>query len=347
MINLKALREEELLRFVQERGLPSYRARQLLHWIYRRGAESLDQITELPISLRESLRKDSYISNLQPLKRLTSSDGTEKFLFGLEDGERIESVLIPESPEEGKRITLCVSSQVGCALGCAFCLTGRMGLRRNLKAYEIVDQYISVRRLSQQKITNIVFMGMGEPLMNLKEVAEALRRITKLLEFSPRRITLSTAGVVPELRRLRDEKLGIPPVKIAISLNATTNSVRNRLMPINRRYPIEELLQACRDLPLKKRERITFEYVLIKGVNDSDEDARRLVRLLMGLPAKVNIIPFNSYSGSEFEPPEQEQVYRFQSILLHAGMTAPVRKSRGADILAACGQLQADYRVTK
>jgi len=235
------------------------------------------------------------------LKRQISKDRTEKFLFGLEDGETIESVLIPDTD----RLTLCISSQVGCAMGCKFCLTGKIGLKRNLKAYEIVDQVISVVRVlslesglrpmgvvspGQRKITNIVLMGMGEPLANFSEVVESLWRMTEFMGFSKRRITLSTAGVVPKILKLS----GIAPkVNLAVSLNATTDEVRNKLMPLNKKYPIKNLLDACKKFPLEPGRKITFEYVIFDGVNDSPDDARRLVRLLKGIRCKVNLIPFN------------------------------------------------------
>ncbi len=341
MIDLKSLSSEELVRFIESRGLPRFRARQLLHWIYEKKVKDIKDITELSLQLRESLSREAYISNLLLCRRLHSADGTEKFLFQLEDGERIESVLIPDE----QRLTLCISSQVGCPLGCRFCLTGKIGFRRNLKAYEIVDQFISVQRIIEpRKITNLVLMGMGEPLLNLDEVAEAIKRITEYMRFSRRRITLSTAGIVPGIRRLPEVA---PLVNLAISLNATTDRVRDQIMPINKQYPISELLKACREFPLEPRKRITFEYVLLKGINDTLEDAERLVRLLKGIPSKVNLIPFNPYQGAEFQKPEDERVLRFQDVLLRGGLTALIRKSRGSDILAACGQLRAEYETLR
>jgi 23S rRNA (adenine2503-C2)-methyltransferase len=341
MIDLKSLSGEELIRFVESRGLPRFRARQLIHWIYEKKVEDIKDITELSRQLRETLSREAYISNLLLCRRVHSADGTEKFLFQLEDGERIESVLIPDE----QRLTLCISSQVGCPLGCRFCLTGKIGFRRNLKAHEIVDQFISVQRIIEpRKITNLVLMGMGEPLLNLDEVAEAIRRITEYMRFSRRRITLSTAGIVPGIRRLPQVA---PLVNLAISLNATTDTVREQIMPINKKYPISELLKACREFPLESRKRITFEYVLLKGVNDSLEDAERLIKLLRGIPSKVNLIPFNPYQGAEFQKPEDERVLRFQNVLLRGGLTALIRKSRGSDILAACGQLRAEYKSPK
>ena len=333
MVNLKALSPEELKEFIESLSLPSYRARQIIHRIYEKWATSIDDIKEFSRGLRHELSQYAYISSLKLLQRERAADGTEKFLFELEDGLTIESVLIPDED----RLTLCVSSQVGCAMGCDFCLTGTMGLKRNLKAFEIVDQVIQVSKIiNPERITNIVFMGMGEPLNNLTEVAEALRRITQFVKISRRRITLSTCGVVPKLLQLPD---AAPAVNIAISLNATTDEVRDRIMPVNRRYPIRKLLDACRAYPLEPRRRITFEYVLLKGINDSDADARRLVRLLGGIPSKINLIPFNPYRGAKYQRPDDDRILRFQKILTDAGMTALIRKSKGAEISGACGQL--------
>jgi 23S rRNA (adenine2503-C2)-methyltransferase len=338
-IDLKALSKQELESFIKESGLPSFRAKQILSWIYEKYAGSIHEITELSKDLREKLSENAYISNLEPLGRQISEDGTEKFLFGLEDAETIESVLIPDED----RLTLCISSQVGCAMGCRFCLTGRLGLKRNLKSHEIVDQIISVSRvLKGGAITNIVLMGMGEPLANFDNVVDALWRIAGFMKISPRRITLSTSGIVPKILELSKKA---PAVNLAISLNATTDDVRNYIMPINKTYPIKELLTACRKFPLSPRRRITFEYVMLRNINDTPEDAKRLINLLKGIPSKVNLIPFNPYEGSEFERPEDARVLNFQKILLKGHITALIRKSKGQDILAACGQLKATYAL--
>jgi 23S rRNA (adenine2503-C2)-methyltransferase len=344
--NLKALTKQELESFMRESGLPVFRAKQLLHWIYEKRAQSIGEITEFSKELRESLSQKALISDLDLLKRDISEDGTEKFLFGLEDGESIESVLIPDKD----RLTLCISSQVGCAMKCRFCLTGKLNLKRNLKAHEIVDQVISVSRLIElRKITNVVFMGMGEPLANLDEVVEALGRMTNLMKISKRRITLSTSGIAPKILELGGIRgsvgvtQSLPRVNLAISLNATTDEVRNKLMPINKKYPLKSLLDACRRFPLEPRRRITFEYVLLEGINDSSDDAKRLVRMLKGIPSKVNLIPFNPYEGSEFRRPPDDVIAKFQNILLDGNITALIRKSKGRDILAACGQLKAGY----
>ncbi len=337
MVNLKSLSTKEMESFVRESGLPAFRAKQILHWIYDKGARDIHEITELSKDIRTGLSEKAYISNLQLLSRQVSEDGTEKFLFGIQDSQTIESVLIPDED----RLTLCISSQAGCAMGCKFCLTGKLGLKRNLKAYEIVDQIISVGRAIQfGRITNVVFMGMGEPLSNFEDVVDALWRITGLLKISPRRITLSTAGIAPKIIELYEKA---PMVNLAVSLNATTDRVRDYIMPINKTYPINVLLDACRRLNLPHRRRITFEYVLLKDINDTDDDARRLIILLKGMPSKVNLIPFNPYKGAEFRSPDNERVQSFQQILLTGGITALIRKSKGQDILAACGQLRARY----
>ena len=337
LIDLKALSEDEIRDFICSEGLEGYRAQQLIFWIYEKGVERIEDITVFSKELRQKLSKKAYISSLELVKRQSSEDGTEKFLFRLHDGETIESVLIPDE----SRLTLCVSSQVGCAMGCRFCVTAKIGLRRDLKPHEIVDQIIKVQRLVHPKrITNIVFMGMGEPLKNTENVSEALRRIIKLLRISRRRITLSTSGVVPEIRRFPEIA---PSVNLAVSLNATTDSVRSRLMPINRAYPINELLDACRRYPLEPRRRITFEYILIKGVNDSVTDAKRLAELLRGIRAKINLIPFNPHRELEFQRPSEETILQFQRFLIDRGYTAVVRKSKGIDISAACGQLKGEY----
>jgi len=332
--NLKSLSRDKIFDFIEAQGLPKYRADQLLNWIYERHAASLEEVTEFSKDLRTRLGEIAYIGNLAVVNRQRSSDGTEKFLFGLEDRETVESVLIPEKD----RLTLCISSQVGCAMGCSFCLTGKSGLIRNLRAWEILDQILSVNRLIKpKKITNIVLMGMGEPLANFEEVIDALKRIIFFTGISKRKITLSTAGLVPKILELPRMA---PDVNLAISLNATTDTVRDRLMPINRKYPIRVLIDALRRYPLKPMRKITVEYVLISGINDSVEDARRLVRLLKGIRCKVNLIPLNPHEGSVLQRPSDVSVFAFQKILTDNNMTALIRESKGQDILAACGQLR-------
>ena len=333
--NLKALSGDGVYRFIEDIGLPRYRANQLLHWIYRKYASEVAAITEFSKDLRNNLEGIAYISNLTLVKRLKSCDSTEKFLFALEDGQTIESVLIPDEA----RLTLCVSSQIGCAMGCRFCLTGKIGFIRNLKAHEIVDQIIATQRTigPQKRITNIVLMGMGEPLSNFDEVVEALWRIVTFVGISRRKITLSTSGIVPKMALLAEKA---PDVNLAVSLNATTDATRNEIMPINKRYPLKALMDACRKYPLGMGRRITIEYVLVSGMNDSPEDAGRLVRILRGLRCKINLIPLNPYPESALNRPPDSRVSEFQEILTRNNLTALVRESKGSDILAACGQLR-------
>ena len=335
LVPLKDLTPADLELWIQEAGQPAYRARQLLKWIYAQNVEDFQEMTDVSKDFRGWLEQHARILSVMREKVLTDKDGTRKLLFRLLDGERIESVLI----DEERRLTLCVSSQVGCALGCRFCLTGEQGYRRNLSAGEIVDQICAARRElgPEERITNLVFMGMGEPLANLQQVAKALEIITSDhgLNFSTRKVTLSTVGLVPEMLELSR----LFPIKLAVSLHAADNETRSRIMPINRRYPLEELLEACRQLELPRRQRITFEYLLLAGVNDSSADARKLAKLLKGLRAKINLIPFNEYPGSPFKRPAPNRIEDFQKILQEEHYTATVRQSRGAGIMAACGQL--------
>lgn len=332
--NLLALSADEMKEFVKSLGLPGYRASQLIAWIYEKHVLSFDEMTDISKSHRAALEEAARVGGMALLERKTSEDGTEKYLFGLEDGLSVESVLIPDED----RLTLCISSQVGCAVGCRFCLTAKRGLSRNLKAHEIVGQILSASLLiSPKRITNIVFMGMGEPLQNLKEVSGAVARMTGLMHFSKRKITISTAGYVPGIKKLP----GVcPEVNLAVSLNATTDKVRDAIMPINKKYPIKALLDALRNYPLLPRRRITIEYVMLGGVNDTDDDARRLSALLKGIRSKINLIPFNEHEGCAFKRPPEEKTLHFQEILLKAGKTVLIRKSKGRDILAACGQLR-------
>ncbi len=337
--NLKKYEAEQIERIIKNLSLPSYRAKQLTHWIYKKYASSIDEITEFSKNLRKTLSETYYIGNIELIERKKSSDETEKFLWKLEDGEKIESVLIPDKD----RLTLCISSQVGCPLKCKFCLTGRIGFRRNLLSWEILDQFIQVSKILEnedKKVTNIVFMGMGEPLLNFDNVVAALWRFKNLLEFSPRRITVSSVGIIPNLIELPDKA---PPVKLAISLNATDEITRSYLMPINKKYSLNELIKTLREYPLKQGQRITFEYVMIKNINTSEEDAYRLSQLLKGIPSKINLIPFNPWEGSNLERPDEEAIINFQNILISKGFSVFIRKSKGKDILAACGQLKALY----
>ncbi len=334
-LNLKTLDKAGISRFVESLGLPRYRADQLIRWLYKNYAVDIDEITEFSKDLRNILRDVAYVSNIELVKQVNSKDKTGKFLFSLEDKQQIESVLIPDED----RFTLCISSQVGCAMGCLFCQTARCGLVRNLKSHEIVDQIIAVNRIiNPAKVTNIVLMGMGEPLANFDEVVDALWMIVQLLGISKRKITLSTAGIVPKLLLLPQKA---PEINLAISLNATTDEVRNEIMPVNKRYPIKSLIDACKKYPLQPGRRITFEYVMIDGRNDSPEDAYRLVKLLSGIRCKVNLIPINPYPGCELKRSPDEKIIAFQKILLKSNLRAFIRESRGQDILAACGQLRA------
>ena len=345
LTNLKSLNTEQTKAFVRDLGWPAYRADQILKWIYQKNVTTFSEMTDLSQSDRLTLEEKAYLSKLNTVRHLRSTDGTEKFLFQLSDGKEVESVLIPgeesNEPRQRKRVTLCISTQVGCTLDCTFCLTGTMGLIRNLAAHEIVEQILEIKRAGHS-LTNVVLMGMGEPLANYNEVIEALNRLTnpKLLGFSPRRITLSTSGLVPQIKRFGESGLN---VNLAISLNATTDSIRNLIMPaINRLYPIKELLDACRCYPLSPRRYITFEYVLIEGLNDTQQDAKRLLRLLEGIPSKVNLIRFNDFPGAAYRSPSEEKTLTFQEILVKGGLTTFIRKRRGKDILAACGQLRTE-----
>lgn len=339
MQDIKELDSGGIETLVLSLGMPRYRAQQILDWVYKKRARNIDEMTNLSRADRDALRERAFIGNPEVLEVQRGSDGTAKFLLAMRDSHQVEAVIIPDDD----RLTLCVSSQVGCAFACRFCLTGGGGIVRNLTAGEIVSQVMTAETLLEpgQRLTNIVFMGMGEPLSNFEQVSEALRRLTdpEWLGISGRRITVSTVGLVPGIRRLAASGL---KVKLAVSLNATTDEVRNVLMPINRSYPIKALLDACREYPLTPRERITFEYVMLRGVNDSLEDAARLTRLLKGIPCKVNLIPFNEFPGSCYRRPDNAVVAQFQDILAGKGFIVLVRRSKGADISAACGQLRAD-----
>ena len=313
-----------------------YRAGQIVRWIYKRGVLDFGEMTDLAKDLRIKLQQSFAITLPQIVRSDVSTDGTRKFVLRLEDGREIESVFIPDTPAQ----TFCISTQVGCAMGCAFCLTGKMGLVRNLTAGEIVGQvFLMARELNLlDKRFNIVLMGMGEPLHNYDQTMKALAILSEPDGFaiSPRRITLSTVGASDRLERFATET---PMPNLAISLHATTDEMRDRLVPVNRKYKLNELLDVCRRFPLKRRNRITFEYVLLAGVNDTPDDARRLVRLMRGIRSKINLIPLNEAAGIPFKRPADERVNRFAQILADSHLTVSVRKSRGRDIRAACGQL--------
>src|SRR4051812_10914490 len=334
--DLGAMDLAEMEAVLEQHGQPRYHARQIYSWIYAKGVTDFEQMTDLSRSLRADLAQHFRVSTPTLAHRETSTDGTTKFLLELEDRRRIESVFIPDTPSQ----TFCVSTQVGCAMKCGFCLTGKMGLVRNLTPGEITGQVrVLAREMGLLKTKfNIVLMGMGEPLHNYDNTMKALRMLNDEhgLAVSPRRVTLSTVGVLPALERLATEPL-MP--NLAISLHATTEDQREALVPVNRKYGLIEILDAARRFPLKRRGRITFEYVLLDGVNDTPEDARRLAKLLGSIRCKVNLIPLNEAAGIAFTRPSDARVNAFARILSNAGLVVSVRKSRGRDIRAACGQL--------
>lgn len=335
--DIRDLDLDGLERAVAATGQPSYRGRQVAQWLYQRGVESFAAMTNLPLELREYLNQNFKLSPLPATVVRAATDGTRKLLLGLVDGQAIESVIIPGAG----RTTLCISSQVGCGLGCDFCATARMGLKRNLAVNEIVGQVIAARRYLEpgEGLSNYVFMGMGEPLANYDRLIRALKIMTAPwgMAISPRRITVSTVGLVPLIERL----LADSAVNLAVSLHATTDQSRDLLVPINRRYPLAELLAACRKLDLGRR-RITFEYVMLAGVNDSDADAHRLIKLMAPLRAKVNLICFNPFPGVSYQGSSRERLQAFQALLVEGNLTATIRESRGRDIAAACGQLRVE-----
>lgn len=336
--NLKDHSRAALREILKEQGVAAYRADQVLSWIYQQGVEDPLAMTNLPPELREQLARDWDFRALDVQSVQRSVDGTRKLALAAMDGAVIESVLIPEE----RRNTLCVSTQVGCPLACSFCATGFLGFTRNLTTAEIVDQVLRSREAldPDETLTNIVFMGMGEPLLNLPPVLEAIRIFTdpKTMAMAPRRITVSTSGLVPKIREL----LEVGPINLAISLHATTDSVRDEMVPLNKRFPLDALLGALRDEELISRKRpVFFEYTLIEGVNDSVEDARRLPALLRGIPSKVNVIPMNPHPDSDCLPPSAAVCDRFTAELHSAGLRVTLRKNRGRDIDAACGQLAA------
>ena len=324
-------------------GAPSFHARQIYRWVYRRGVTDFARMTDLPAPLRTRLAASFAVPSPSVLRRAQSTDGTVKFLLGLQDGRTVEAVFIPDTPAR----TFCVSTQVGCAMQCGFCLTGRMGLTRNLTAGEIAGQvWAMAHELAlAESAFNVVLMGMGEPLHNYEPTMRALRMLATEcgLAVPPRRMTLSTVGVLPGLARLATEPV-MP--NLAVSLHAATEELRERLVPPARKYPLADLIAACRRFPLKRRERITFEYVLLAGVNDSIADARRLAALVGGMRAKVNAIPLNEAPGIPYRRPSDDRIDAFGSALAAAGVRVSIRKSRGRDIRAACGQLILEGQFT-
>ncbi|MGE0040369.1 MAG: 23S rRNA (adenine(2503)-C(2))-methyltransferase RlmN [Vicinamibacterales bacterium] len=336
VVDLAGLELGELEAHFAAAGLPAFRARQVFRWIWKKGEIDLERMTDLPRALRARLAETSVVSTPAVLDHEVSEDGTRKLVLGLADRRRIECVFIPDTPSQ----TFCISTQVGCAMGCAFCLTGKMGLARHLTAGEIAGQVrVLARELGMLETAfNIVLMGMGEPLHNYDATMKALRILNdpQGLALAPKRVTLSTVGLVPMLDRLAAEPL-MP--NLAVSLHATTEAQRAAIVPPAKKYSLAEIIEACRRFPVRKRSRITFEYVLLAGVNDGAEDARRLVRLLAGIKAKVNLLPLNAAPGIPFERPADARVDAFAAILAERGVTVMVRKSRGRDIRAACGQL--------
>lgn len=335
--DLKNFTLQQLEKFVSHWGRETYRAKQIFKWIYQKGVNSFEEMTDISKDFRSQLSQLGYISCMSPKNIEISQDGAKKFFFELDGRDGIEAVLIPQE----ERMTLCLSTQRGCLWECRFCLTGKLGFQRNLKASEMVNQVLGVKKSLKEgeRITNIVFMGMGEPLANFESLKTTLHILTNPygFDFSARRITISTAGLVPGIIRLAKESI---KANLAISLNAATDEVRDFLMPINKKYPLKALMEALRRYPLPSGRRITFEYVLIKGVNDSLEDTKALASLLKGIPCKINLIPFNEYAGCEFKRPKQTQLEKFQNMLLLKNYCATIRNSRGVDIGAACGQLR-------
>jgi 23S rRNA (adenine2503-C2)-methyltransferase len=337
-LNLKGLSLKELEEFLVRLGQKKYKARQLFKWIHNKGLTDFKGMSDLSNTLRAKLNDKAYIQSIKRLKSVKSKDGsTEKFLYELEDMEKIESVLI----KDGKRKTLCISTQVGCGLGCLFCATGRMGFKRNLTSGEIVDQVVSIKKelKPDEKITNLVLMGMGEPLLNYGNTLKAIGIMKSELGlgFASRKITLSTAGIVPEIYRLADEGVKI---KLAVSLNAASDNLRSCLMPINKKYPIKELLRAARYYSKKTDQRMTFEYLLIKDTNDSKKDALDLSKIIRGISCKINLIPYNRIPNLPFEKPDEETIKNFRDLLYPRCPAVTFRMSKGEDIQAACGQLR-------
>ena len=333
---LADLSHAELSAWLDVRGLLVYRADQIRRWLFQKHATAFDGMTDVPRELREALAREFVVGSLAVQQERRSGDGTVKYLFRLSDGAVVETVYIPE-PD---RVTLCVSTQAGCGLGCTFCATARMGLKRNLTQAEIVDQVLEAQRRSpgDTRISNLVFMGMGEPLANYEATRGALEVITDArsgMGISPRKITVSTVGLLPQMRRLMEETR----VNLAISLHSVRDEVRSELMPVNRKYSVEQLLECCRSLPVPRRKRITFEYLLLGGVNDGAGDASELAARLRGIRCKVNLIPFNPHEGSGYRRPPDHVIERFGEILRARRIQAHVRRPRGDDIQAACGQL--------
>lgn len=384
-VDLRSLTLPALEGLLGASGQPAYRAKQVFRWIHQRGVRSVDEMTDLSKDLRARLNDETTLLSMEISKVERAADGTRKYAMKTATGDVVESVFIPDASADGRH-TLCISSQVGCAVDCKFCLTASLGLLRNLSFGEIVEQITRVKedlarhphdilpdrapapasdrprvsaqaprdaraaeradtKTSEPRIGNIVMMGMGEPLANYGQLIPALKTMSADLghHISPRRITVSTSGLAHRIPKLGEDV----PVNLAVSLNATTDAIRDRIMPINKRWNIAALLEACRRFPLPPRRRITFEYVMLKGINDDDADARRLVKLLRGIRSKVNLIPFNEHPYSPFKRPDPERVESFQRIVGQAGFTVLVRTPRGDDISAACGMLGAEVEAPR
>lgn len=340
---VKSLPREELQARLASLGEPAFRAQQLLEWVFERRVSSFAEMTNLPAALREKLAAQFSLGELAMVRKLGSSDTTQKFLFRLGDGSLIESVLIPASlsfyGERSDRRTICVSTQVGCAFGCKFCASGLDGFSRNLEADEIIDQILAVEKLSGEKINNIVFMGMGEPLANFINLMRAIAVINSPwgVNIGARHITLSTSGLAPRIRDLADQALQI---RLAVSLHGATDEVREQIMPINRKYNLARLMEACLYFRERKKQRLTFEYILIEGVNDTAEQAQALAIHARTLDAKVNLIPYNRVEGLPWKKPSLRRQEFFLEALVQRGVVATIRREKGDDIDAACGQLR-------
>jgi len=335
MTNLKNLSVEELQDFIKKLGYKEYRAEQILNWIYVRGAEDFDKMTNLSKKMQIELNKQFVLPTLPLVGKIESNDGSIKYLWELHDGGRIESVYIPEK----SRKTVCISTQVGCGMGCSFCATGKLGLDRNLEEWEIIEQVLSVQKDIRKRITNVVLMGMGEPLANTEKAIKAIYRMNELMQIGARKITLSTAGIVPEIYKISRIPIQF---RLAISLNATTDELRSELMPINKKYPINELLQAGSYYAKKKHIRVTLEYIIFKGLNDRKQDAIRLANLSLKLPSKINLIPYNPVDNLDYKRPEDKVVERFKSFLHPVAPAVTIRWSKGRRVGAACGQLRGE-----
>jgi 23S rRNA (adenine2503-C2)-methyltransferase len=345
---IHSLSLDELAAWCATAGEPKYRAAQLARWLYAKRAKSFAAMSNLSAALRERLAAEFAFDELEQVRVLGSEDTTRKYLFRLADGALIESVLIPASPalygEPSDRRTLCISTQVGCAYGCKFCASGLDGFARNLGPHEIVGQFLRVEELSGEKINNIVFMGMGEPLANFANLMKAIAILNAPwgLGLGARHITISTSGLAPQIRQLAEQPL---QVRLAVSLHGATDEVRQQIMPVNRKYPVAELLEACAAYTQRKKQRITFEYILIAGVNDRLEDAAALARVVRKVNAKVNCIPYNSVEGLEWKRPSERRQDAFMAVLENARVPATIRREKGHDIAAACGQLRRQTRV--